>query len=224
MNVTRNGKIARLSRAVRERLNQRLRDGEEGKKLVAWLNGFPEVKAVVAAEFNGKPIREQNLSEWRKRGYRDWLAHQEALELAEKLAEDAIDLEQQNHVPLTDTLALWLASRYAVATRRVDEAKGAEAWRILREMCADVVELRRGDHSAQRLIIERERAATQARDADMKWKRKIVVGLETLRTYIDSHPQAKAAFNELLKQTRNPLDPSEEHLGEEVSNHPTESY
>ena len=75
MTVTRNGKIARLPRAMREELNRRLRDGEQGNKLVAWLNGLPEVKAVVALEFGGKPIREQNLSEWRKGGYRDWLAH-----------------------------------------------------------------------------------------------------------------------------------------------------
>src|SRR6266480_1896842 len=188
MNISRNGKIARLPRAVRERLNHHLRDGEEGKKLVAWLNGLPEVKAVFAAEFGGKSIREQNLSEWKKRGYRDWVSHQEALELAEKLAEDVIDLERKNHAPLTDTLALWLTSRYAVGTRRVAEAKGSESWRILREMCADVVELRRGDHSAQRLLIERDRAAAHAREADMKWKRKIIVGLETLAKYVETHP------------------------------------
>ena len=150
----------------------------------------------MAAEFGGKRIREQNLSEWKKRGYRDWLAHQEALELAEKLAEDATDWDAKNRPPLTDTLALWLASRYAVATRRVVEAKGTESWRILREMCADVVELRRGDHSAQRLSIERHRAAAQARDADMKWKRKIVVELETLTKYAGKHPKAQAALAE----------------------------
>src|SRR5450432_905689 len=59
--------------------------------------------------------------------------------------------------PLTDTLALWLAARYAVATRRVAEAEGVEGWRLLRELCGDLVELRRGDHSAQRLRMERER-------------------------------------------------------------------
>ena len=63
MSGTRNGKIARLPHMVREELNRRIRDGEEGKKLVAWLNGLPKVKAVVAAEFGGKPISEQNLSE-----------------------------------------------------------------------------------------------------------------------------------------------------------------
>ena len=35
--------------------------------------------------------------------------------------------------------------------------RGREGWRLLREMCADIVELRKGDHSAERLQIERER-------------------------------------------------------------------
>ncbi len=209
MSTTRNGKIARLPRSVRERLNHRLCDGEEGKRLVAWLNGLPEVKAVLAVDFGGKPIREQNLSEWKKRGYRDWIAHQEALELAEKLAEDAIEWDAKNRAPLTDTLALWLASRYAMATRRVAETEGIEGWRILREMCADVAELRRGDHSAQRLVLERERTAAQVQEADDKWKRKIVVGLETLAKYAAKHPKAQAALAELAKQVRHPFDPSE---------------
>jgi hypothetical protein len=49
-------------------------EGEQGKRLVAWLNALPEVRAIIATEFGGKPIREQSLSEWRKGGYRDWLA------------------------------------------------------------------------------------------------------------------------------------------------------
>ena len=212
MNATRNGKIARLPRIVREELNCRLRDGEEGKKLVAWLNGLPEVKTVLAAEFGGKPIREQNLSEWKKRGYRDWLAHQEALELAEKLAADVVDLHAAGRAPLTDTLAVWLSSRYAVATRRVVQAKDTESWRLLREMCADVVELRRGDHSAQRLLLERERIAAQTPGAEQKWKRKIVVGLEALSMYVAKHPQAKAAFDELVRRVRHPFDPTESDL------------
>ncbi|MCE9609886.1 MAG: hypothetical protein K8R23_06715 [Chthoniobacter sp.] len=157
MNVTRNGKIARLPRAVRQELNRRLHEGEQGKRLVMWMNALPEVQAIVVAEFGGKPIREQSLSEWRKGGYRDWVLQQEALELAGRLGEDAAELSEDGRPPLTDTLALWVAARYAVATRRVAEAEGAEGWRLLRELCGDLVELRRGDHSAQRLRMERER-------------------------------------------------------------------
>ena len=91
MNLTRNGKIARLPREVRQQLNRRLQDGEQGKKLVAWLNALPEVQAIVTAEWDGKLLREQNLSEWKKGGYRDFLAQQETLEVAERLGEDAAE-------------------------------------------------------------------------------------------------------------------------------------
>ena len=157
MTNTRRGKIARLPKAVRDELNRRIENGEPGRPLVAWLNGLPEVQAVLAADFGGKPVREQNLSEWKQGGYRDWVTQQEALELAARLGEDAAELGAADRPPLTDTLALWLAARYAVATRQVTGAEGAEGWRRLREFCADIVELRRGDHSGARLKIERER-------------------------------------------------------------------
>lgn len=44
--MTRNGKIARLPREIREELNRRLDDGEQGVRLVEWLNGLPEVKRI----------------------------------------------------------------------------------------------------------------------------------------------------------------------------------
>lgn len=157
MSKTRIGKIARLPRAVRHELNRRLHDGERGDRLVAWLNAQPEVQAVLAAEFDGRAINAQNLGEWKRGGYRDWVFQQEALELAGRLSEDAAELSEDGRPPFTDTLALWLAARYAVATRRVAEAEGAEGWKLLRELCGDLVELRRGDHSAQRLRMERER-------------------------------------------------------------------
>src|SRR5437899_12722340 len=106
MNLTRNGKIARLPRSVRDELNRRLDEGEQGKKLVAWLNGLPDVQAIVVTEFGGKALREQNRSEWKQGGYRDWLAKQEALEIAERLREDATEWSMEGRPLLTDTLAL----------------------------------------------------------------------------------------------------------------------
>ncbi|MCX6897852.1 MAG: hypothetical protein NT105_04055 [Verrucomicrobia bacterium] len=153
---TRIGKIARLPRAIRNQLNARLHDGEQGQRLIEWLNALPEVQTVLAAEFEGRPVNAQNFSDWKKGGYREWVLQQEALELAERLAEDAVELQAEGRPPLTDTLALWLATRYAVATRAVSAQDGPEQWRQLRELCADVVDLRCGDHSAERLRLERE--------------------------------------------------------------------
>jgi hypothetical protein len=173
MNRTRNGKIARLPLALRQELNRRLDEGEQGKKLVAWLNGLPAVQAIVAAEFGGKPIREQNLSEWKQGGYRDWAAQQEALEIAQRLGEDATEWNAEGRASLTDTLALWLAARYAVATRRVAETGGREGWRLLREMCGDIVELRKGDHTAERLQIERQRLELEKENTKERMREKI---------------------------------------------------
>ena len=71
--MTRNGKIARLPWSIRNELNRRLRDGEEGKRLVEWLNSLPEVQEALQEHFGGRPINEQNLSEWKQGGYEDCL-------------------------------------------------------------------------------------------------------------------------------------------------------
>ena len=173
MSPTRNGKIARLPRAVRQELNRRLDEGEQGKKLVAWLNALPEVQAIIAAEFGGKPIREQNLSEWRQGGYRDWTAQQEAIEIADRLGEDAAEWNGEGRPPLTDALAHFLVARYALATRRVAETGGREGWRLLREMCGDIVELRKGDHSAERLQIDRERLKLEQEKSEKQISEKV---------------------------------------------------
>jgi len=158
MNVTRNGKIARLPKSIREELNRRLADGEPGKELVEWLNGLPQVRHVITSDFGGRPVREQNLSEWRQGGYEEWLRQQEALELVRNLSAEADDLKLAAVEPLADKLSLWLAARYAVAARNLaDQKEGELDWQRLRELCNDVVALRRGDHSAARLKIEQAR-------------------------------------------------------------------
>lgn len=57
---------------------------------------------------------------------------------------------------MADRLALWLVARYVVATRLLRDKDDEESFRLLRELCADVVDLRKGDHSAERLRIECE--------------------------------------------------------------------
>lgn len=59
--------------------------------------------------------------------------------------------------PLTDKLAPWLVARYFVAAKALAAENGQVDWKLLRELCNDVVALRRGDHYAERLRIERQR-------------------------------------------------------------------
>lgn len=70
--VTRTGKIARLPEYIREEVNRQLHDKRLGAQIVAWLNKQPDVLHVLEQHFHGEPITENNLSEWRRGGYRDW--------------------------------------------------------------------------------------------------------------------------------------------------------
>jgi hypothetical protein len=154
-----NGKIGRLPKAIREELNRRLDNGGQGGKLLAWLNSLPEVQSVVAREFGGKPIRKQNLSEWRNSGYAEWLRQQEALDMARQLAADTGELQPAGAPPLTDQIAVWVTARYLMEIRKLAEknATGELDLKVLREFLRDVVSVRRGDHSAARLKMEQER-------------------------------------------------------------------
>lgn len=83
----RQGKIARLPESLRSLVNQRILDGWTGKRICEWLNGLPEVQALLAAEFGGEPISDANLSRWRKGGYQDWLGDRERVVKIRSLAE-----------------------------------------------------------------------------------------------------------------------------------------
>lgn len=150
----------RNPRGLRDELNRRLANGEPGTRLVAWLNALPEVRALLARDFAGRPVSEQNLSEWKQGGFRDWLARQDALDQVRELAADAGELAAVAGGRLADHLGTVVTARYAAALAGWD-GEATEDFRrrlrALRGLCQDIVELRRGDHSAARLQMERER-------------------------------------------------------------------
>jgi len=86
----RTGKIARLPGAIRQELNRRLYNGALGCDLVAWLNALPEVQRVLTERFAGHPITDDNISQWRHGGFRDWL-------LEEDRRARLQELDSQNH-------------------------------------------------------------------------------------------------------------------------------
>ena len=70
------GKIGRLPVEIRNQIGRALRDGVPGVRIIAWLNTLPEVQAILARDFGGEPIKNQNLTKWKVRGYPDWLREQ----------------------------------------------------------------------------------------------------------------------------------------------------
>ena len=88
--MTRNGKIARLPHNIREQLNRRLRDNVPGTKICEWVNRLPACKKVCAefARRSGSaksPVTVNQVSEWRRGGYQDWLREQQMLEESREL-------------------------------------------------------------------------------------------------------------------------------------------
>jgi len=155
--MTHNGKIARLPKAIQEQLNQRLANNELGKPLIAWLNGLPEVRQVLAAQFEGVPVSKQNLSQWRKSGFREWQTRQEALELVPDMMSETDELQPVDGEALADKLAPWLAIRYYMIARTMLDDDGPDKFKLLRTLCSDVSALRRADHRLALLKLNRER-------------------------------------------------------------------
>ena len=126
------------------------------------------------------------------------------------IAAEADELQQAVGGSITEAVAGWLAPLYVLAAKeQLAELTGESRLKLLRAFVHDWALLRHGDQTAERLQIEREWLAVASRDADLKWKRKIIVGLETLDKYVDKHPEAKAAMAELFRQVRHPFDPTE---------------
>ena len=163
--MTRDAKIASLPQGIREQINRLLQNGEAAKEIGEWVNAQSEVKALMAAEFEGAPIVEANLVSWKLGGYRHWEEQQEAMEAAVQFGEDAAEIAMAAGGQLADHLALWLTARIAVALRKApcagEDAAGQQ--QRLRQFVRDLVALRKGDQSAQWLRIEREKLDSELR-------------------------------------------------------------
>src|ERR1700677_260745 len=85
------GKIARLPKEIREEFNRRLEDGQPASEILPWVNALPVTVTILAKYFNGVPISEKNLSEWRQRGFQRWQEKQDSMAELKWLVEDAED-------------------------------------------------------------------------------------------------------------------------------------
>jgi hypothetical protein len=112
--MTHKSKIGRLPHTLRDQLNQRLDDGQDGDSVLHWLNALPEVKQRLKAYFDGTPITKQNLSEWRQAGFREWELRQELLEHAQEMNSFNDDMQEAVDINLlAGKLAAALTLRYA---------------------------------------------------------------------------------------------------------------
>jgi len=168
---TRNGKIARLPKEIREQLNHRLENAWPAAKLVKWLNELPQVKEVLREQFGGRAITDQNISQWRDGGYADWLRHQgtqDQIRWVVERSEDVDHVEGNEH--LCERLARVAAAELAEHLQRLSAVEDPrERWQQFREACLELWRLRNGTHLGRRVDLGWE-----------KWEKTSEVQNETL--------------------------------------------
>ena len=156
--MTRNGKIARLPLAIRDELNQRLQNSEQGKRLVEWLNSLPKVQAVMKEEFEGQPIAENNLSAWKTGGYQAWEQDETTRQELSSFMERTGGLKGAAKDRLTDRMGLFLTSKMALEFNRLDSIPdGEEKSKLWRELMWNLLLLRRSELQGEKLRLDREK-------------------------------------------------------------------
>lgn len=140
-NVTRKGKIARLPRTIREELNQRLHDGKTAGEILPWLNALADVKAVLERSFDGEPISDQNLTNWRQGGFLDWCHANEESDRLKGLAEFSLKLVESTGLKISDGAAAIAAGKIL---ERIEDETDPETVDMLIKQLATI---RAGDHA-----------------------------------------------------------------------------
>jgi hypothetical protein len=138
-------------------LNRRLLDGESGGSLVNWLNSIPAVEIALLREFDGRPITEDNISQWRSGGYREWLCHKDASSQFAELAALAGDSHGASRTRIVDYASTLLAALYSRALALSDAGDSPPDLRELNGISHALAALRNTDQNSDRVDIERRR-------------------------------------------------------------------
>ena len=158
-------KIGRLPFAIRNELNERIRDGAQGAELLDWLNGLKETKRILremggprsgAASTSERAasaaINAQNLTDWRSSGYKDWLDDQKDADRIRRLAE------------VSQTIATAAGGNAAgvacnIATAKIMDALEAADDEMIADLSKALVALRAGENAAQKVALAEEKNA-----------------------------------------------------------------
>ena len=146
-------KIGRLPFAVRNELNERIRDGVQGPDILGWLNGLKEMKKILR-EMKSGPVNAQNLTDWRSTGYKDWLGDQERADRVRRLAE------------MSSTIAASAGGNIAgvgcnLVTGKILEVLEESDPEKVADLAKALVQLRSSENAAQKVALAEEKNAIQ---------------------------------------------------------------
>jgi hypothetical protein len=148
-------KIGRLPFAIRNELNERIRDGATGSDLLAWLNASKEFKAVMKAEKCGH-LNAQNLTDWRNTGYADWMKDQGESDRIRSIAEKSMSL-----VAASGSDPSTVAARIAAASL-IDLVATFDDPKQLNEASRSIAALRNAELSHEKNQLSRQKLSMDA--------------------------------------------------------------
>jgi hypothetical protein len=126
--------------------------------LVVWLNALPKVQAVLKDKFQGNPISENNLSQWKNGGFPAWEAGEKMADNVSSIMDGTKALPAVAKGGLTERMALMLTANMATSILRLESLpEGVEKSKVLRELRIGLLALKRCELLAERLEIEQIR-------------------------------------------------------------------
>jgi len=220
--MTHTGKIGRLPTTLRDQLGHRLEDGLTATEILDWLNQLPEVQQILDDHFDGRPITEQNLSDWRQAGHLEWIRREEARQAIVGLADqvdDVHDLVGDRH--LVDSFALVVVAEIHRLSRLLlsDEVDLEKRWQRLREINRELAQLRKQDHEASKLRLAEDRCAMEVlREQQKELRARLPWSNTALRQRIQVEIQAnQAAWDKQMASLQRRLDAALAHRPAPVS-------
>ena len=152
-------KIGRLPFAIRNELNERIRDGAGGAEILAWLNGLKETRRVLR-ELKSAEINAQNLTDWRTSGYADWLEDQAKADRIRRLAE------------ISSGIATAAGGNAAgvgcnIATAKIMDILEESDPEKVADLAKALVQLRSSENAAQKVALAEEKNAIQKEQLEL---------------------------------------------------------
>lgn len=182
---TRRGKIAKLPAEIRAEVNRRMLDGQPGRQILDWLNAHDRVRPILAAQFAGADINDQNLTEWRQGGYMDWVEDREKLDALKELS-----LFAGGAVKSGGGIADGAA---AIAAGKLITAIECAAPEDLVKLSAAIAALRGGDVDNRKLQLKAREVKTKEAQLALDEKRFQLRTVEKLLEALDSDKAAAIA-------------------------------
>jgi hypothetical protein len=113
------------------------------------------------------------------------------------MAAEANELREISGGCITDTVAGWLAAQYLAAAReKLNGTEGSRRWEILRAFAQDWNLLRRGDHSAASLQLDREELDWRHANSKMEKEREFWEWIKRPEIQTALNPNSKPGLSE----------------------------